>query len=500
MWKIRLLALAAAWIAGCAIVPSPEVTRDLDIRACTAWFSELDVAVDRAGVRDAEAHRMAGFPYLRSNRRLASLAGEAIGDDAKFAAWLTALRELDRSGRSVEARNLPAAERARFLAGDWAGLQEHSDRCAQALMGNMDAIRAGLATAATVPDNYSILARTIGLYPLTSVSFLAGVERWQAETRELFRLTPTVPASRESLIRYLPPGGISHDLVAATLLATAPRDGLGPLARDARQAEVLLQAYAPVIEIESQSTDDTPGALHWLSDGQLDVDAGSPAAYRRIDRMRIDGNWFTQLVYTYWFNNRPPTGSADLLAGHLDGLVIRITIDSQSVPILMDSIHACGCFHQFFPSSRLQLRASPPERGEWAFVPAALPVLPEDGRYVLRLSSGNHYLMQVSVTQGEPIDWHGAGPVALGPRRKHYTLLDDGELRTLPTPSGGSKSIYGPDGLIAGTERGERWLFWPMGIASAGAMRQWGHHATAFVGRRHFDDADLLDKRFRLMP
>jgi hypothetical protein len=35
-----------------------------------------------------------------------------------------------------------------------------------------------------------------------------------------------------------------------------------------------------------------------------------------------------------------------------------------------------------------------------------------------------------------------------------------------------------------------------MGIASAGAMRQWGRHATAFVGRRHFDDADLFEKRF----
>jgi hypothetical protein len=32
-----------------------------------------------------------------------------------------------------------------------------------------------------------------------------------------------------------------------------------------------------------------------------------------------------------------------------------------------------------------------------------------------------------------------------------------------------------------------------MGIASAGAMRQWGRHPTAFVGRRHFDDPQLLD-------
>ena len=35
-----------------------------------------------------------------------------------------------------------------------------------------------------------------------------------------------------------------------------------------------------------------------------------------------------------------------------------------------------------------------------------------------------------------------------------------------------------------------------MGIQRVGAMRQWGRHATAFVGRRHFDDAELLEKRF----
>jgi hypothetical protein len=38
-----------------------------------------------------------------------------------------------------------------------------------------------------------------------------------------------------------------------------------------------------------------------------------------------------------------------------------------------------------------------------------------------------------------------------------------------------------------------------MGIASAGAMRQSSTQATAFVGRRHFDDADILEKRFQLL-
>ncbi len=44
----------------------------------------------------------------------------------------------------------------------------------------------------------------------------------------------------------------------------------------------------------------------------------------------------------------------------------------------------------------------------------------------------------------------------------------------------------------------ERYWFWPMGVPEPGAMRQWGRHATAFVGRRHFDDADLSEKYFEM--
>ena len=79
-----------------------------------------------------------------------------------------------------------------------------------------------------------------------------------------------------------------------------------------------------------------------------------------------------------------------------------------------------------------------------------------------------------------------------------YVLRAYDELRSLPLLTGGKRSAFGPDGLIAGSERAERFLFWPMGIASAGAMRQWGRQPTAFVGRRHFDDPDLIERRFEL--
>ena len=75
-----------------------------------------------------------------------------------------------------------------------------------------------------------------------------------------------------------------------------------------------------------------------------------------------------------------------------------------------------------------------------------------------------------------------------------YALEDDNVLRSVARPDGGRRSVFRPDGIVPGSERGERWLFWPMGIAEPGAMRQWGRHATAFVGRRHFDDPGLFER------
>jgi hypothetical protein len=66
------------------------------------------------------------------------------------------------------------------------------------------------------------------------------------------------------------------------------------------------------------------------------------------------------------------------------------------------------------------------------------------------------------------------------------------ELYGLPILPGGYRSLFDAEGLVPASVRAERWLFWPMGIASPGAMRAPGTHAIAFVGRRHFDAPDLL--------
>jgi hypothetical protein len=119
------------------------------------------------------------------------------------------------------------------------------------------------------------------------------------------------------------------------------------------------------------------------------------------------------------------------------------------------------------------------------FAPQALTTVRSGERVVLRIESRTHYLQRVLTEKDSTTNLI-------------YQMQDERTLTRLVRPSGGTRSAYGGDGLIAGSERGERWFFWPMGIESAGQMRQWGRHATAFVGRRHFDDPLLFDAYFEL--
>jgi hypothetical protein len=77
-----------------------------------------------------------------------------------------------------------------------------------------------------------------------------------------------------------------------------------------------------------------------------------------------------------------------------------------------------------------------------------------------------------------------------------YSLADYSELRSLPVPEGGHRSMFSEDSLVPGSERLERLILWPTGVVSPGAMRQWGRHAVAFVGERHFDDPFAVETMF----
>jgi hypothetical protein len=159
---------------------------------------------------------------------------------------------------------------------------------------------------------------------------------------------------------------------------------------------------------------------------------------------------------------------------------------------LYDSIHACGCWHQFFPTQALRARPAPAGQGaldEGMFAPQPpLPVPGAGERVQLRVASRTHQLQRVTLQRTPSLP-----ATAL-------QMADEDTLRSLPMAGGGHRSVYDPHGLVPGSERLERFVFWPMGIRSAGQMRQWGRHPTAFVGRRHFDDPRLPDLYFEMPP
>ena len=123
--------------AGCTTIEAP-LKSELEspsstLRLCANWFEQLDAIVDRAGVRDAGAYRIPGFPYLRVDRFSASFRDQAKDNPQAFDAWITRLKELDIEAREYEIRNLPPQFFPLAGFGDQAAARVNTQHCAAQL-------------------------------------------------------------------------------------------------------------------------------------------------------------------------------------------------------------------------------------------------------------------------------------------------------------------------------------------------------------------------------
>lgn len=464
---------------------------DSPLRECDGWYRALDAAVERAGVRDAQAARIAGFPYLRVDRFSASLRESARTQEAALQALMERLRALDLDARTHEIANLPVESLRTVMDAQGEPPIEASVRqtreCGRR-MSRFDldspAARDALLERLRVPDDYLTGYRVAGLYWLSRIAFGVGVQRHLDQTQAAFArdLEATV---RGTVVRYSPAvrPRVSSERLRRILEQSSdnPLRVPEPIADD---LELLFGLYAPSFEVETTGDYDRPGALRWRWGTVPEVDTTDLAVYRQLAHTRYRGQNLLQLVYTIWFAERPAQSRNDFQSGLLDGVVFRVTLAPDGTPLVYDTMHPCGCYHMFFTTPRAVPLPAPRGELEWAFVPQKLRSMGPEDRIVARVATRTHYVDRVFRDQDDSL--------------ARYELRPYNELRSMPKMTGGARSAFGQDGIIAGTERAERFLFWPMGVANAGAMRQSGHHATAFVGRRHFDDADLFERRFVL--
>lgn len=482
--QLRLLLTSGLALAlgACASLPSPVSDATVQAtRECRAFFEQIDGRIEHAGVRDGGAARVAGYPYLRADRFLASYA-DVAQDGASFDAWVRRLLARDLESRRAELRNLGMADVDATLARS-AQCGETLARLELATPGH----RADLRERVRVKDDYSLVARTFGAYP-AAVPFLnMGIRGYHEEVRSDYARPLDALDTPGPLTTWVPSTAASDDSDdddnVAGMLATAPRDALGVPQLDAHQWQTLAARHAPIFWVETGGDYDLPGMPVRDARGRPGVDATRPVVHFRGEYTRFGDAVLPALVYVVWFSERPPQKSLDSYAGALDGLIWRVVLDPQGQPLTYDTIHPCGCYRYYFPAQPLARIA---RGGFWQE-----PVLfPQDkvpaGRPALRIQSQTHYLRRVvaaDATQGE---------------QRTYTLRPYDELLTLADGKGGTRSLFAPDGIVYGTQRGERWWLWITGVPDPGAMRQWGRHATSFVGRSHFDDARFLEQNFAL--
>jgi 8-oxo-dGTP pyrophosphatase MutT (NUDIX family) len=452
-WSNRdaiLMVGAALLAAGCAAGGGGKLAPHLEsgapeVRECAQWYQALDAEIDAAGVRDAQATRVAGFPHLRIDRTLAGLRDRAAKSEPALRAYAERLAELDLEARVLEIRNLPALPSEAARTQSVRRAQDCGRRLLRADLAT-SASRAAMLAAAKVPDDR---VRT---------SF-ADEEPWQRRTLEAFKVNPDESVQR---VRYAPPTAqrIPRNVIAG-LLGRATFDPLGYLALSAREIERLAVTYAPTFEIETRGDYDRFGWLRWRRGLSLpQVDAAEPTVYVQAAYARYGEHLLLQLVYTLWFPERRVRDTLDPGAGPLDGVVWRVTLAPDGEPLLYDSIHACGCFHVFFPTPRTR-----PQPG--AFVPQRLARVGETERLVVTLASATHDVEGVRVSRDAE-------------SLVRYALRPYHELRSMPRLTGGHASAFGADGRIAGS-----------------VARQWGRQS---IGGQHFDAGDLLEQRFELEP
>ena len=452
----------AIWMiaTGCLLPASAAAINPLE---CREWFEDAEQAVQAAGIRDAGARRIEHYPHLRATRRLAAIR-PASNRQAAGQLWLELLADEALSGWRSELLRLP--ESAPLTPRDRTRRVERMEACVQGL------VEVSTATGVPeleIPDAYADWMRTLGLYPVTRWLATPSVHGYRRDMRARLEAEPP-----EARMLFTPPALKGNPPYPAALPDNAlelPLPGSG-----AREA--MLTHYAPVLAVARTNPANLPGTVG-LAGGRAEVLTRTTTAYQWVSWTRFQGEYLLQLNYQFWFSERPAQNPMDPYAGRLDGLIWRVTLQPNGHVLAYDSIHPCGCYHKVYPvSSELRPR-NPDKAGQPVFYPERAPDARRE-RVQLTLEPDTHYIVDVdSVTENDL------------PARQ-YRLRDANHLRHLPDGAGYG-SLYDGKGLVPESRRGERWLLWPRGVPSAGAMRQPGHHAIAFIGKRHFDDPAVLE-------
>jgi hypothetical protein len=480
MRRLYLLLVCVPLIA-CSSTPEDVPTYPESLRTCVNTLVDFKQQVALQQVKDAQVLWSPIYPHLAFDRFSLSLVNE-LNTPANRRLWLNYVAGKATEQRKIEYQNLPDKQRIDKQALDVCASELAQDSLTD------DAFWQTLQRSPPVyPSDYQSWQRVVGIYPVTSLFLKPMIRTEQLRIRLAYEQTAasnaiTYAVAPKSEIRAKTPIGPYYPEAPLWMRqAREANDFSWPLLTDEQSSE-LLRFFAPHWQIETESNDDRPGKVSYDNDGKAWVDTLRPVLYSYSSYTRFQGQILPQFNYVIWFANRPATSGFDLYAGQFDAVQIRLTLDEHGKPYIIDSIHSCGCYHMVLSLNPALIFADrDPDTEPPITLQGGRNMHPEEP-ITVTLGANDHMVKGMS--------WQ-----ALGEHRS-LTLLPYRQLRNLPLQSGNTKSLFDQEGMLEESERSERWFLWPFGVKSPGAMRQVGHHATAFIGERHFDDVDIFESLF----
>ncbi len=213
--------------------------------------------------------------------------------------------------------------------------------------------------------------------------------------------------------------------------------------------------YAPAYLIGEPSADfnkiGTPGAREAAdNDPEIFVDPEKPSIYYETQEFSTAKGRYTNLIYRIHFQEVPlDWGRINLTAGRNPGILVIYTLDEKAGLLLVTTVHTCGCYLAFLPTTALPPEAFPrdwPADFQWIYgytLPSriSLPREETDDRIVFTLASETHRIRDVAVAAGDARQ-------AI-PDRREMTLSPMQALYSLPYRDG-TISFFETAGCRAG--------------------------------------------------
>ena len=219
-----------------------------------------------------------------------------------------------------------------------------------------------------------------------------------------------------------------------TLQGCALTGGKGP-APESNQAlyrplaepggDALLQRYAPHFEIQDyQEEYNRIGAaaarLTTGNDYEVYVDTDRPTIYTLVQTFATAKGDYTNLIYRVHF---PEVPWPHLTWGRNVGLLVYVTLNSRQEPVLITTLHTCGCYLAMIPTNKLPREQWPAgwlSDGQYIFgeqLPGQLELPPQEpyGQLFISIRGRVHRVTAVEFRPAEKTQPQPDPPTRLAP-------------------------------------------------------------------------------------